>query len=393
MQPISGRIPELDGLRGIAIATVMACHAGVYVKFGWAPLDRFLSAGWSGVDLFFVLSGFLIGGILLDQRESTGYFPAFYARRVFRILPPYLLVLLGYGLTWLISSHSESLRYDLVSMVGRPMPWWVYLTFTNNIFEAFHGPFYFLPITWSLAVEEQFYLSFPLLVRLLSRRGVTALVGFGILEVMALRTAACVSGVVNQNQAYMLPLFRADILLIGVGCALVARSRPLTSLVRKWRYGLYATLAVLVLAMFRVGWWLPADRESPATPLMEYGLTVLGLFYGGILLTSILACPAWLSRALRWRPLRWLGGVSYFVYLAHQPLLFAALKALPELHGVQRRLGEIAAIVVAYAVTLVAAQLSWRYYESKMLRLGHRWKYGESTRDEEELPPVQQVAA
>src|SRR5215467_9983632 len=154
----SHRKLELDGLRGIAVLLVVYHH--------WMPLTLNISGdsvagrlgalSWSGVDLFFVLSGFLIGGILLDHKNSPSYFKTFYIRRVCRILPLYILCLALFYMTkssgWLWNS---------------PLPWYSYATFTQNFWTAFRGnsaeALWLVP-TWSLAVEEQFYLTLPLLL-------------------------------------------------------------------------------------------------------------------------------------------------------------------------------------------------------------------------------------
>jgi peptidoglycan/LPS O-acetylase OafA/YrhL len=370
MQPVRGRIPELDGLRGIAIAMVMAFHAAVYLYVGWRPLANVFEFGWSGVDLFFVLSGFLIGRILIDERESQGYFKTFYARRIFRILPAYLAVVVCYGIVWVLGGAA---RHELAEAAGPPMAWWAYLTFSNNFFVAAYGTLFFLPVSWSLAVEEQFYLTLPLVVRLLPRRWLGPLVILVIVAVFCLRFAACELGWVTQDQAYVLPWFRADSLMVGVGCALVVRSDELCDFVRQRRSWLYGSIVVLGIAIWRVGWWLPAENGSPANGLMKWGLTLLALMYGGIVLAAVVACPGWVSGFLRWRTLRFLGGISYFVYLVHQALLISALYVVPKLSGWERW----AALAGAYSVSILLGYFSWKYYESRMIAIGHRWKFSE----------------
>ncbi|MEQ1474701.1 MAG: acyltransferase, partial [Candidatus Acidiferrum sp.] len=168
------RIAELDGLRGLAILLVILCH---YVgnpdhsPLGFLP-HRFLlafTAGWSGVDLFFVLSGFLIGGILLEARDSPNYFRTFYTRRVFRILPIYYLwtMLFAFvvivGVTFFAGRLATS-RHELLRVP-------VQLLFLQNIFIGMPKfPWMWFGVTWSLAIEEQFYLVAPPFIRILSRR-------------------------------------------------------------------------------------------------------------------------------------------------------------------------------------------------------------------------------
>ena len=168
------RVPELDGIRGLAILSVVVWH---YVALRFAPppgsvLALFwplLALTWSGVDLFFVLSGFLIGGILLEHRESPNYFQTFYARRVCRIIPLYYLLLLGcwIGICAGLAERSPGWKW----LFANPMPFWSYVVFAQNSFMMQEGDFgaNALAVTWSLAIEEQFYLVFPWLVRYVPR--------------------------------------------------------------------------------------------------------------------------------------------------------------------------------------------------------------------------------
>lgn len=130
------RVPELDGLRGLAILLVLIWHYGLAVlkiPIGLfaGPLILILNLAWSGVDLFFVLSGFLIGGILLDNREAPYYFKAFYTRRIFRIFPLYFMWLAIFALVVLLALPSAPAT-PAAWLWGSPLPWWSYVTFTQN---------------------------------------------------------------------------------------------------------------------------------------------------------------------------------------------------------------------------------------------------------------------
>jgi peptidoglycan/LPS O-acetylase OafA/YrhL len=178
------RIPELDGLRGVAILLVVLFH-GFFFAPGpdYHPADlihrlyfwfeRFIAIGWTGVDLFFVLSGFLIGGILLDARESPRFYRTFYLRRFFRIIPPYYAWLMAYVLVTLTAGAflaAHSLKGNTPS--GRVFLWMQFL-FLQNLGILDHYPTVagaWLRPTWSLAVEEQFYLITPTIIKTLSRR-------------------------------------------------------------------------------------------------------------------------------------------------------------------------------------------------------------------------------
>ena len=170
----AARIPELDGLRGIAILSVVCIH---YID-GQGPtggpittlLQKIVALGWSGVDLFFVLSGFLIGGILLDARGSPNYFKTFYVRRFFRIIPIYYAWVLLYVLLVTLAGHVVQVH----SNSGRPEELgasiYVHFLFLQNVWPitlaGLAGAW--LSPTWSLAVEEQFYLVCPWMIRFIS---------------------------------------------------------------------------------------------------------------------------------------------------------------------------------------------------------------------------------
>src|SRR5271170_207550 len=169
-----GRIPELDGLRGLAILLVVICHyiadaEHSQLGFWWHHFLSALSVGWSGVDLFFVLSGFLIGGILLDSRNSPRYFRTFYLRRIYRILPIYYTWVALYAAIVAVGVYLLPGRMPVAARDLGVVP--VYVLFLQN---AFSSPSVFqaqwLGVTWSLAVEEQFYLFAPPLVRMISTR-------------------------------------------------------------------------------------------------------------------------------------------------------------------------------------------------------------------------------
>src|SRR5215831_14117596 len=153
------RIPQLDSIRGIAILVVMLQNYSG--KYPFLYLDRLFANGWMGVDLFFVLSGFLITGILVDTKHSEGYFKNFYARRCLRIWPLYYSLLL-FMFVAVPFVHPAEAR----TVFDRSSPWWAYPLFLQNFLVPSPtnatGP---LAVTWSLAIEEQFYLLWPWVVR------------------------------------------------------------------------------------------------------------------------------------------------------------------------------------------------------------------------------------
>src|SRR5215469_16350920 len=154
------RMPQLDALRGLAVIAVLIHNTGRDLYTGFLTRN-----GWMGVDLFFVLSGFLITGILLDTKNSDGYFRNFYARRCLRIWPLYYCTLFFMFVVVPLVRPSEAHQI----FEPRSMPWWSYFVYLQNfLVPSITRATGLLGVTWSLAVEEQFYLVWPLVVRFLT---------------------------------------------------------------------------------------------------------------------------------------------------------------------------------------------------------------------------------
>lgn len=354
---------------------VLAWHyVGCQINATSAPellwLRQCVSLMWSGVDLFFVLSGFLITGILRDQRESACYWSTFYLRRACRILPAYVLLLGSYGLA-LATGFAG--RPDAGWLMDNPMPYLSYVTFTQNVFMGLAGGTgaNWMGVTWSLAVEEQFYLVLPVLVSVLPRRGLVGVFLVAILAAPLLRAAfPGYAALVNTP-------FKADALCLGGLVALLVREpAAITFVARKsgWLWTTFGLLSVVWVAMtFKLG---PFDGvELQLSAFASVSLFILAMFYT-LLLTLILVAPeARLFRPLLWPALRWLGGVSYFVYLFHQ-LISGGLHLV--LRGATPLLESPAAGTVtalALLVTLGLADISRRILEGPILRWGHKFAY------------------
>ncbi len=385
----SQRIPELDGLRGSAIGLVILFHLAMVLPGIPHGLHKLMLFGWSGVDLFFVLSGFLIGGILLDHQDSENYYKPFYARRFFRIIPIYLVVLAGYALCWIAGGD---IRRTLIGNAGRPMPWYIYLTFTNNLWLAWHNTMdVFLPVSWSLAVEEQFYLTLPLLVRLIRPKYFAKLVFSITGMIVALRIMASMSGHVYQNQVYVLPWFRADSLMIGVICAMLIRNGRVKTFLIRNVWVLYTVLLSIGGFLIASGGTLPGKDDSPNTPIMTVGLTLIAVFYAAFLLLCLIRPSHPSSSLMRARPLRYLGKLSYSIYLIHQAILGVAMSTLGDMRPGAGPWWQWGTAILAIAAILLLAQLSWTFFESRVIPIGHRVNYGPTRK--EEKPAVMVIPA
>src|SRR5579859_2038499 len=276
------RIPALDGLRGMAILLVLLLHATLAIE-PEARTERFLafwtSGGWAGVDLFFVLSGFLITGILWDTKGRSGFLRAFYARRALRILPLYYLVL-----ALLIFAIGRG------AIAGFEPLYWLHL----SDFALAHGWFSDARYNgqWSLAIEEQFYLVWPALVLLLGRRRLLGICAILIGLALASRIALVFDGAASVA-IYVLPWCRMDTLATGAALALLARG-PLG-------LGLYVRAAQIILlstgaALLLIG--ITDQGFVYSLPLMQtIGYSLVAGFWGALLVLAVAAKPgAWLSR-------------------------------------------------------------------------------------------------
>jgi peptidoglycan/LPS O-acetylase OafA/YrhL len=360
----STHIPELDGVRGIAILMVVVYHAFLFVPnppTGWSA--TLASFGLTGVDLFFTLSGFLITGILLKAKGRSGYFRDFYAKRALRIWPLYYLLLFAsYGLVpRLLSLHSHRPPSDVLE--GRSLA--VYVLLLQNLWyrDAF-GPI-LLASTWSLAVEEHFYVVWPWLVSAFSRKNLV----FILAAVLALsplaRLWAGLRGL-NGHAIYYMTCFRLDGLSLGALLALYCES-AFFSLNRTKRMAIGA-LAIGTPPSL----WLLLGHSQAFGPLQN---SMVALASAGTVALAVWCCRAdsLLGVPLRARWLRYVGKVSYCLYLIHQPFYCYALNG-----GLARRFfgvghgGAVCAMIFGFLASLGIAGLSWSLFESRILKLKGR---------------------
>ncbi len=369
------RHAALDGLRGIAILMVLVMHCYVIVPTpeGVAMHDglkRACSLFFSGVDLFFVLSGFLIGGILLDHRDAPNLLSGFFARRFFRIAPLYALLLVTYFFARELpglGAMSGGAYFD------SPVPLWSYFTMLQNISmsSAGHVGNYWLSPTWSLGIEEQFYLLMPFAVRQLTRRTLIYACLLAFVACPMLRLSALLFAGNSVAATFLLPM-RADSLLAGVLCAATLRDPAVCAFLRRHRPLFGASLVGLVLFLGV----LSSRGLSAGSPLMvSVGYSLVTTFCAGVVLWPLLFPAGAFATALGAAPLRAVGGISYFIYLFHTPILFGvhwALRQQPPLH---HDLAGIAITLLALGATFLLGALSWKCLETPLLRIGRRFTY------------------
>jgi peptidoglycan/LPS O-acetylase OafA/YrhL len=369
-------VPALDGLRGVAVLLVLAFHFA-HIDGEGGAVERVLlgvtRSGWAGVDLFFVLSGLLITGILLDARGNSGYFRAFYLRRVLRIFPLYYAYLAVLFFLVPLVLPAVDVRSDTQGWL------WTYLG--NVLFSRERG-FHASPLTghfWSLAVEEQFYLVWPFLVWLLPRRRL-AWVCLGLVAgAFALRFAIHRTSF-NATAAYVLTPARMDALAMGALVAIAAREPAWwPRVVRGAPWVLGAAVAAVAAVWVEQGGIFGGD---PVVQVWAFGPLAAG-FAAVLVLALDGRGSSRLARTLSRPALRTAGKYSYGLYVLHYPA-FLALEAMGLTSAVLAarlggRLAGIAAFVaIAGAVTFAGALLSWHGMEKHFLRWKDLAPYGRS---------------
>jgi peptidoglycan/LPS O-acetylase OafA/YrhL len=386
--PGAHSVPELDGIRGIACILIVLLHCLIGISdFAQGSLLQEVKSETNvfligGVDLFFVLSGFLIGGILMDNRQSENFFRAFWTRRIARIFPVNYVLLASFVVVLAVRKNFDLPWLDIWLLKGPTPPLWTYATFTQSIPMAVAGEAgpRWLGITWSLAIEEQFYLIFPVLIFFLSRRAIWLVAVAGILIAPVLW--AIIEWKTGQPYTgYVLLPCRVSALLLGVLVACVIRNPKTLSICR--RYRVLIDCVTLFIFYSIIARWLHVyafnlKEQNPflaillAAP-MQY--LILATMFALLMLRIYLYEGGLFRRLLRMRILIGAGLISYALYMYHQ-----AVNGL--LHGfLLNQVPRVASgreIVVAIAVIAIAvglATLSYFFLERPIRRLGQRVKF------------------
>lgn len=367
-------VPALDGIRGLAILAVMIYHQTVMTSDTAADqvARRVAESGWCGVDLFFVLSGFLITGILLEAKGSPHYLRNFYARRVLRIFPLYYAVLIfSVGLLPLIP-HPKAANFGRIA--GEEGWYFAYLqNYVMALRErvgrgAFqHG---ILDVTWSLAIEEQFYIVWPFVVLLLRPRALLRLCVAVVASSLALRIAAFAWDW-PAISVYVATPTRLDGLAAGAFCAVAVRQAGGVARLLPWCRALGIVSGIALLAV----WLAPNGYSYESHLTATVGYTLLAVCFAAGLLLAVGAGPGTLvNAALTTRLLRAFGKYSYAMYLFHLPLRAVVRDTVfgpnrfPTVAGSQLP-GQLIFYVVSTALTLLAGWLSWNLFEKQILKL------------------------
>jgi len=366
-------LPALDGLRGVAILAVMVFHFNLAVEDEYVlagPLPSLARAGWCGVDLFFLLSGFLITGILLDARGSPHYFRNFYARRALRIFPLYYGVLAAVFLVAPAIKILVTAKFE--ELARNQLPLWCYY---SNLAVAWRGRFFFhaewvrLNHFWSLAIEEQFYLLWPAVVIVCRRRALIGVCLTLIIVAFLLRTGLVLSGD-YKYPAYVLTPCRWDGLALGGLLAVVGRTPDCWPVLVRWARvtaaGFGLALAALLIRENGLAWYDPVVQTA--------GYSALALFFGAVLVLAVNAPSASVAGRFWANPfLRFFGKYSYGLYVVHTNINDVFQRFVP-VGPLAERVGSVSLATIIFAgiascLAVALAWLSWHLYEKHFLKL------------------------
>lgn len=354
---IAARIPQLDGLRAIAVILVFTFHHSL------------IRSGWIGVDIFFVLSGFLITGILRRDTGNPEYWKSFYAKRATRILPPLLAVVI---VVLLAEPH---FRFGSLG----------YLLFASNIVEL--TPYALAPLgaLWSLAIEEHFYFAWPFVVKSLKWSTLVKVSVAIVLISPLLRAGATLAfhhfwGVSHNwnSPIFLLTPFRLDGLAAGALLSLLLEHDRMTTTLTRWS----APVCVAAFGLFAgLELWLPGFRRTADTVLFNgvgYSLVVLGSF---CLISFLMLKPASLvARFLALAPFVFIGTISYGFYLFQAPI-----KILMQ-HLLSASTPWAVLVLVDAAATVAVASISFYFMEKPIIAWGR--KIGSSRRERRDIPDL-----
>jgi peptidoglycan/LPS O-acetylase OafA/YrhL len=359
--------PELDGLRFYAFLGVFVCHtlpmetifySKLHLPLPWLWVAM-VRSGAAGVDLFFVLSAFLITSLLLKERDETGQISLrlFYIRRVLRIWPLYFLVVaLGVVLAHTAPSRSQFWYYD----PALPWPYVAgYVFFVANwVYAALGTTHSICAPLWTVSIEEQFYLFWPMLMKTLKRRGIV-IAGMVTFLLSATAQLALVWRGASAAYAYYGSASRCDSLALGIFLALFVDRLP----------RLTSSMRILLVGGGLIGWICGsarlADFVGPANPRMAVDRLIISLasaaiLYGCLYSQSKLVTGSWVVR---------LGKISYGLYMLHFTGLLLALSLFHPRWGWRL----LPTKAVGFVITMLLAFASYRWVESPFLRLKTRF--------------------
>ena len=372
-----GNIPELTGIRIIGMLSVAIPHLWFNSRI-WSvtQIEKF---AWIPMDFFFVLSGFLIAGILLDSRNKKDYYRKFYIHRALRILPAYYFLLFALTGTMLISRgqyHSLSKEWG--------SPFWFFIYVGNFVFaSAAAWPRAGMPFgpLWSLQIEEQYYLIFPFIVKKLNLKLLTRCMWALLFVSPIVRTVLYLYNHNNPFLQYVLSPCRLEGFALGALIAIRFRQG-------EWKIS--KSILTCLSAALVAGLIIFTGLNTPQTPFESWatvfnrtiGYTISSITCACLLLWLIVFQGSRITAALRGRFIMYLGKISYGTYLYHIPVALITISLAKSL-GLGAYVGGFFYFTISFALTNVCAALSWRYLESPLLKLKDRWSGFNSKKEQD----------
>lgn len=374
---MENRIKELDGLRGIAVVLVMALHlfkrAAYFTEHPvLETFTTFTTVGWVGVDIFFTLSGFLITSILLKSKTDEHYFRNFYVRRVLRIFPLY------YASLAFVLLFAPKVEPEFKEQLGMALP--IMLLYQQNwalLFKDFHITQY-LGTTWSLAIEEQFYLIWPFIVYKLDREKLVKFsMGYIVVSIIARILGTLLWTNVGEATTffYYTSFARFEEMLFGGSLAVFLTYDGSQDKIRRYSIPLFVASLALFIGLSLLS--LPGlpHPDYASVPLTLGGYPAAALFTVGLIGVFISYPPQNILRRIFGNPiLTFLGQYSYSMYLFHMPAALILLDVFwhSELRGWKPF---ILYPVTTYIVTVIIALITWNVLEKHILGLKKSFEY------------------
>jgi len=394
--PNEPRVLALDGIRGLAITLVLInnVYPPTYAALPGAGgvLWHLSNLGWIGVDLFFVLSGFLITGILSDTKHGPHYLRNFYGRRIVRIFPLfYAALFVIYFIVPPLLHHPAGADAQL-----HRLRWFEWL-YVGNFGYYFRGyPPFPTEHLWSLAVEEQFYFLWPFMVLFVDRRHLVKVCA----ALIASSVALCVAWVLvvhDPKALYVLTPFRAQGLLLGALMALTLRGPGGAQALSRWLRPAALACALPALALML---WTELSRSTLAAAVVgTAGFPLIVCSLGGLLLAAVRAEPgSRLNRFFTSRTLRFMGRYSYAMYVLHEFVLWGVNTVAPWTVSPPAVLGSrvplsLAVLLIVTGVTIALSLVSWHLYEKQFLKLKRYFPYAREVRQDTGVVPDVATAA
>lgn len=375
------RIPGLDGLRAVAILLVIICHTNVAV--GIHPVtsraDHLISVlssgGWVGVDLFFVLSGFLITGILCRDKDSAHYYRNFYIRRTLRIFPLFyaytLVVIFAFPLVFRGANSGLLAFWGQGSWLDRASV----LAYFYNFRAAWIG--HHLPLVnhfWSLAAEEHFYFVWPFVVLRFSRGVLMRICIVGCCLSLLLRLAL-MNSPTGLFAAYVLTPCRLEGLLLGAWLALASLDATVWKKVGHFAPYLAAITATIVMAIAvnrrHFYDFVPPGMPHDSRPIVTAGIFLISLLFAALL--AIVLRGGWLTRWLELSSLRRIGLYSYGMYVYHECIILL-IQWTPLLNGLSSARSKLVLTLLTTVISFIVAAASYHGFEQPFLRLKRQFE-------------------